>query len=150
MPAKFIIFLSIGTFITLKSLNAQVADEGPIPATFTCDGILIVEKPEGKNTVPGYENNIKKEFDKNYKGKYVLATKKEIETNSQYLDKKIYRFILHLKWYQDRGDPNLKMTIRFYLEDRETNTSYKTGIGEQRNGMVTYKHAVKMLNANCK
>jgi hypothetical protein len=149
MPAKFIVILFIGTFITLKSLNAQVADEGPIPAAFTCQGILIVEKPQSKNTVPGYENHIKKEFEKNYKGKYVLATKKDIETNSQYLDKKIYRFILHLKWIQVLGDPNLKQELIFYLEDRETNTTYN-GIGENSNKPVTYKLLVKMLNGNCK
>ena len=147
MPTKFLFFLSISTFISLKSINAQVADVGPVPAVFTCEGILIVEKVH-KSIIPGYEKQVKKDFE-NYKGKYIVATKKEFETDSQFADKKNYRFILHLKWYQDRGDPDLKVRFSFFLEDRETGNIYK-GIGEKRNGPDTIEHTVMMLNANCK
>ena len=148
MPTKFFIFLSISTIIGIDSLNAQDADKGPIPSDFTCDGILIVVKPENKNTIPGYEKHVKKEFE-NYKGKYVIATKKEIETNSLYQDKKIYRFILQLEWRQVMGGTDPKMRMWFFLEDRERGKIYN-GIGEKRTGKETLEHTVKMLNGNCK
>ena len=147
MRASLFLPLLLCTFSTFTSLKAQDADVGPIPAVFTCEGILIVEKVH-KSIIPGYEKQVKKEFE-NYKGKYVVATKKEFETGSQYVDKKNYRFILHLKWYQDRGDPDLKVRFSFFLEDRETNNIYK-GVGEKRNGPETIEHTVQMLNANCK
>ena len=148
MPARWLLPLLFCTFSTFTSLIAQVAVAGPVPASFTCEGILIIEKPQSKSTIPGYEKHVKKEFE-DYKGKYVIATKKEIETNSLYQDKKIYRFILHVEWRQVMGGTDLKLRMWFFLEDRETGTTYN-GIGEKRTGKETLEHTVKMLNANCK
>ena len=153
MRAKLLIFLSISTFITLRSLNAQVADPGPIPAVFTCEGILIIEQPPHKTSIYGYDKAVKKKFE-DYKGKYVLATEKDIQTDSLYQDKKTYKFILHLKWQEEvrlkDGRREIWGRMRyFFLEDRETSNTYK-GIGEKSNEKETFEHTVRMLNANCK
>jgi len=153
MPAKFLIFLSISTFITLKPLKAQVADVGPVPAVFTCEGILVVEKFQNKTTIFGYEQAVKKKF-KDYKGNYVLATQKDIETDSLYQDKKTYRFFLHLKWDEvleiAHGSPRTAGKMRtFYLEDRETGKIYNS-FREMRAGNETLETTVKALNGSCK
>ena len=59
MRASLFLPLLLCTFSTFTSLKAQDADVGPIPAVFTCEGILIVEKVH-KSIIPGYEKQVKK------------------------------------------------------------------------------------------
>ncbi|HEV8273577.1 MAG TPA: hypothetical protein VGQ04_19820 [Chitinophagaceae bacterium] len=148
MIVKLPFFLFIGVFSSLTSINAQDVDNGPIPKDFTCEGTLIVEKPKYKSTIPGYEKHVKKEFE-DYKGKYVIATKEEIETNDLYQDKKTYPFILHVEWRQVFGGQNIGLRMWFFLENREAGRRYN-GIGEKQTFKETTEHTVRMLNGNCK
>jgi hypothetical protein len=148
MTAKLPFFVFIGVFLTLTSLNAQDADKGPIPKDFTCEGTLIIEKPQYKSTIPGYEKRVKKGFE-DYKGKYVIATKEEIEIGNLYQDKKTYPYILHVEWRQVLGGQNIGLRMWFFLKNRETGNRYN-GIGEKRTYKETVEHTVAMLNGNCK
>lgn len=153
MPAKILFPMVACTFLSLTSLNAQVADTGPIPPDFTCDGILVVEKFKDKTTIYGYEQAVTKKF-KDYKGKYVLAIQKEIETDSLYQDKKTYRFFLHVKYDEvfeiAHGRQRTAGKLRtFYLEDRETGKTYNT-FRQMRAGNETLETMVNTLNASCK
>jgi hypothetical protein len=162
MPSKLLLTVFISTFLNLTSIDAQV-DESPIPPEFKCpDCILVIVKPENEKEIPKFEKNVVKQFDKYYSGKYVLATLKELDTNSLYQDIKTYRFRLDYKTRSEtrvsggtdiRGRQVLKesdkMYISFFLYDRESETAYR-GLGEGRTGLESLELTAKALDKSYK
>jgi len=153
MVPKFLFPVAFCTCLISGSLNAQLPDLNPIPRDFTCEGTLIIEKFDEKSTIYGYEQAVKKKF-KDYKGKYVLATREETKTDSLYQDKKTYRFFLRVRLDQvfevahDKQRYAGKMRT-FYFVDRETGEMYNT-FREMRAPNETIENTVKTLNGICK
>ena len=150
MPVKLLFILSICTILNL-TVTAQNSGGGPIPPDFKCpDCILVILDPESKRAVPNFEKHVEKQFKKYYSGKYEIATAKELETESRFQDKKIYRFTLNHKIRYDKrsiGDKDVtKYYIRFYLQDRESGAEYPS-FGEGRTGDDSLEKAAKSLEA---
>ena len=153
MPPRFLFILFICSFLTFTSLDAQLTPSSPMPPDFTCQGILLVEKFKDKTTIYGYEQAVKKKFP-DYKGNYILATEKEVRTDSLYSDKKTYRFFLRVKWDQvmETAHGQLRMAGKwrsYFFEDRETGKIY-TNFAELKNTQQTVENMLKILNASCK
>ena len=108
----FLSFFVVCLFLNCAHVSAQKnTDEEIIPATFKCtDCILLVIKPEdgdkrllSKKEYSAYSGLIEKQFGKNYDGKYVIVTEKELGVNPAYRDSIIYRFILDVKGHNANG-----------------------------------------------
>ena len=150
MPTKFLtVFIS--AMLSLTLVNAQA-----IPPDYKCaECILIVIKPEKKNTVPNFERNVRRQFDKHYSGKYEIATAKEVETESRFQDKKIYKFSLKYNVNDNiavrPGTTNtyISHNVRLCVFDRTTEKQYPC-FAEGRNSVESIQRVAKMLGANNK
>jgi hypothetical protein len=88
--------------LSSTSFSQKIQKEG-IPADFNCTGCILVvfkkEVGEGDNKLKKKENEKMNElFEskviKDYDGKSVFITEKELNSNPLYADKNVYRFVL--------------------------------------------------------
>ena len=151
MPTKFSVFF-ISSLLSLTFVNAQ----GAIPPDFKCsDCILVILKPEKKSTVPAFEKNVKKYFNKYYSGKYEIATAKELETESRFQDKKIYKFSLkynvndNIDVKPGTSDQFINHNVRLCVYDRESEKPYPC-FAAGRSSAESVMRVAKMLGATYK
>jgi len=159
MPGKSLLIVFISTFLTLTCIDAQVVDPGAVPPDFKRrEHILIIIKPENKKTIPGFEKFVDKHFKKHYTGKYEFATEKEVESESRFQDKKIYKFSLRHKIraefavrYDADGKSKtvLEQHARYNFYDRESGTEYGS-FAEGRNEAETVERIAKILEGTYK
>jgi hypothetical protein len=158
MISKLLFSLFTCTLLALASADAQTT-VGAIPPDFKRDeGILIIIKPEKKSALPGFEKNIDKHFKKYYSGKYEIATEKEVESESRFQDKKIYKFSLKHEIRDElvqrtgadgRMKTDVKHHARFNFYDRESGTEYGS-FAEGRSDDETLERIAKMLEGTYK
>jgi len=158
MTSKLLFSHFTCTLLALTSADAQPT-VGAIPPDFNRqEGILIIIKPEKKSTLPGFEKNIDKHFKKYYTGKYEIATEKEVESESRFQDKKIYRFSLKYKIRDElvqrtgadgRMNTAVQHHARFNFYDRESGTEYGS-FAEGRSDAETLERIAKMLEGTYK
>ena len=157
MPGKSLLIAFISTFFTLTSIDAQVIDPGAVPSDFKRqEHILIILKPEDKNTMPGFEKFVDKHFKKHYTGKYEFATEKEVESESRFQDKKIYKFSLKHKIRSGfelkspgSAEQVWKNHFRYNFYDRESGTEYGS-FAEGRSEAETVERIAKILEGTYK
>jgi hypothetical protein len=150
MATKFLIVF-IASLLSVTFVNAQA-----IPPDFNCsDCILVIIKPEKKNTIPNFERNVKRQFSKYYSGKYEMATAREVETESRFQDKKIYKFSLEhnvnddLRAKPGTSDTYISHNVRLCVYDRESDKQYPC-FASGRNSVESIQRVAKMLGANNK
>ena len=98
IPPMLFICLLIGS-----NVFSQKVWKDQIPPEFgSCEGcILVVFKKEAEENKHLHNINkiMEKNFMKNYDGKYIFVTEKDLDTNMLYADKNIYRFALQCTTY---------------------------------------------------
>ena len=135
-PILFICLLICSNAFSQKVWKDQIP-----PEFDTCQGcILVVFKKEADENKKLHNINeiMEKNFMKNYEGKYVFVTPKELDTNTLYADKNIYRFVLNCATYTvsqtqrvDKGNNrtgefNYKLAaLKMQLWDRFQNKWYQ-------------------------
>ena len=164
MPTKLLLTAFIYLSFSFTKLHAQKVNEGSIPAEFKCpDCILLIVKKENGEGIPGFNKHVEKIFKKQYSGKFEVVAAKDIDTNSLYKDKAIYRFILgdnswsvSSKHSESIGpqDRNHQYTttatyISFHLYDRQLEKGYPE-IGVWHYPVTTVEHTAKALDEKYK
>ena len=129
---SLISFLFISGF-TLSNPGASRVNEGSIPPEFGDPKyILLVQEREGGLNRKGMTNHLEKSFKKNYSGKFEMAVQEQINSDSKYQDKNLYRFALiwHItfttKWViiHDRRELKEVASFDFHLHDRLDDKAY--------------------------
>ena len=155
MPTKLLLAACIGACLSITNINAQKISEGSIPPEYKCpDCVLVILKKADERATPDYNKNVEKQFKKYYTGKIEMVTAKELETDSKYQDKNIYRFVLNDKtWNVDRrvmgadgrSRDFTKTYISFYLYDRLAEKGYPEILSAQ-SGLKTLERTAKALD----
>lgn len=94
-PVFFICLLICSNAFSQKVWKDQIP-----PEFGTCQGCILVvfkKEPDENKKLHNINKILEKNFMKNYDGKYVFVTEKDLDTNKLYADKNIYRFALHCK-----------------------------------------------------
>ncbi|HUR66853.1 MAG TPA: hypothetical protein VMZ03_10955 [Chitinophagaceae bacterium] len=171
MPSKYLLCLATSLlFLSLfppSFVYSQKANEDAVPAEFKCTGcvLLIIEKD--RKTPPfGFNKYVEKTFKKDYSGEFEIVTWKDIDTNTKYQDKSVYRFVL-----ADRIDnsktpgmvatPNsvngkdfqqqstFSFSIQYKLYDRKEDKAYPS-MGVYSNSAKAIKGAAELLDEKLK
>ena len=107
-----------------------------LPPDYNCAGcVLVILKKEEDKNIHKYNEMVEKKLIKNYEGKSIFVTPTELDTNSMYADKNIYRFQLNGEPYSIQGSsPRVtggpgefsytKTALKFQFYDRLTTKGY--------------------------
>jgi hypothetical protein len=118
---------------TLSNPSTSRVNEGSIPPEFGDPKyILLVQKREGGLNPKGMTNYLEKSFKKNYSGKFEMAVQEQINSDSKYQDKNLYRFALiwHITFTTRSVVTNGRREIKevasfdFHLHDRLDDKAY--------------------------
>jgi len=133
------IILTLLIFLLLCSpvFSQRIQKEG-LPPDFNCTGcVLVVLKKEPGQNIHKMNEMVEKKLIKNYEGKSIFVTATDLDTNSLYADKNIYRFLLDGQLYsvggstpvtKANGSPGTfnytSAALGFHLYDRLTKKGY--------------------------
>ena len=88
------LFIS-ATSCTSSHINESRINQSAFPPQFGEPGqILLIEKRTSGINKGGMNNYIQKSFEKNYSGRFEMATADEIRNNPKYKNTKVYRYVL--------------------------------------------------------
>lgn len=128
--AAFCILQSCGAVVKSGLQNRLTEEKGAIPADLGSDDAYVVGILQERNSRDKY---LKKYFKKNYKGKYIFLTQKQLDTE-KYRDSTKYRYIFTYKAYTSRisTDPSKTYDIsvpssNYYIHDKKEKKDYNCG-----------------------
>lgn len=115
-------FSCLSTDYVAKKITVE---SGQIPSSMKTENFILIGVLKGRRS---YDKYVKKEF-ATYKGKYVLATEKEIET--KYSDISKYRYVMDYEQETDimpgvdsYGQTKKTTGYRYFILDRKENKKY--------------------------
>lgn len=106
MRSKSIIPALIICLLFCSNAFSQRIWKDEIPPEYNCQGCILViikKEPDLNKNMHHINEMMEKRFIKNYEGKNVFVTAKDLDTNSLYADTSIYRFVLDSHTYGVSG-----------------------------------------------
>ena len=144
---------------TLSNPGASRVNEGSIPPEFGDPKyILLVQKREGGINPKGMTNYLEKSFKKNYSGKFEMVVQEQINSDSNYQDKNLYRFALmwHIT-YTSRGviingrhETREIASFDYHLHDRLDDKAYPPLGVSSETPLKAMNRASNLLNGHLK